>query len=92
MKMKYNNKFEKAHVLVPKWPSALGKKHLKTCSATPRSRELSLWLASSKLCFRHLSHMYYSIAESTVHGLHGPPPTGQSLFTSRVAGDQEELN
>ena len=27
--MKYNNKFEKAHILVPKWPSALGKKTLK---------------------------------------------------------------
>ena len=36
--------------------------------------------------------IFIRIAESTVHGLHGPPPTGQSLFTCRVAGDQIELN
>ena len=35
---------------------------------------------------------YICIAESTVHDLHGPPLTGQSLFTCRVAGDQIELN
>ena len=34
------------------------------------------------------SNLFYCIciAESTVYGLYGPPPTGQSLFTCRVAG------
>ena len=35
---------------------------------------------------------YIGIVESMIHGLHGPPPSGRSLFTCRVAGDQIELN
>jgi hypothetical protein len=38
------------------------------------------------------AYKHICIAESTVQGLHGPPLTGRSLFTCRVAGDQIELN
>ena len=42
--------------------------------------------------YDHCTLYYIGIVESTVHGLHGPPPSGRSLFTCRVAGDQIELN
>ena len=60
-----------------------------------RKTSRPMWSKKSRKLSRLVSEydsLYICIAESTVHSLQGPPPTGQSLFTCRVAGDQIELN
>ena len=74
----------------------LSNAHLKSARHTPekfqnfKSREL-LTLSAH---YKEIRGLVFTIGivESTVHGLDGPPPSGRSLFTCRVAGDQIELN